>query len=127
MPLLVGQTFTEQSHILDERDSFSLQISSLDECRDQSRVKLICISYTIIDRMTTVDFMTDPTYTGEVYIDGSMRYQVGHEHYNVQELFTVCGGLGAALVRGMSSPPFTLNKGSLLARCKRPELAGPDH
>jgi hypothetical protein len=122
VPLLVGQTFTEQSHVLVEKDSTSLRISSSDDGLD-GRVKLTCVTDTTINGLTIVEFVTDSVYTGEVYIDGSTRYQSGREHYIVQGLFSVNEGRGIALVKGLSPRPFVLNKGSLLARCKRAEEA----
>lgn len=120
VPLLVGQTFTEQPHVIVEKDSTSLRIGSSDDSLD-GRVKLICTTDTTINGLTAVEFSTDPAFTGEVYIDGSTRYQSGREHYIVQGLFSVSEGRGVALVKGMSPSPFVLNKGSLLARCKRAE------
>lgn len=126
VPLLVGQTFTKQPHIVVENDSTSLRISSLEDYLD-NRVKLVCAFETIIDGLTAVDFTTEPKYTEEVYIDGSTRYQSGREHYIVQGLFTVTEGSGVALVKGMSPRPFEFKKGSLLARCKRTEEVQSSH
>lgn len=111
-PLLVGRSFTEQPHIVIEKDNVFLHIRSV-----RPKIKLICSQDTEVDGLTLVQFETEPCYTGEIYIDGSSRFQFGKEHYLVQGLFSVVSGSGAALIKGLSSQPFLIGKGTTIARC----------
>lgn len=116
IPLLVGQSFTEQSHILVQKDSSSLCITSLSESTIP-RVKLICHSDVEIKALTSVQVTTDPpTYTGDVYVTSGNRLQFGREFYIMQGLYSMKDGRGSIFVKGLSDQPFIIQKGALLVR-----------
>lgn len=102
--LLIGRSFTEQPHIIVEKDSVFLRILS-DVTYKRTKIDRICIEDTKIDGLTLIDFKTEPLYSGEVYIEGSNRLKFDQEHYLVQGLFTVVDGFGSALVKSLTKKP----------------------
>lgn len=131
--LLVGQSFTEQPHIIVEKDNVNLRLATAvhyDVENVQSLVKLYCCTNVVVDGITVVDVYTDDNYTGDLYISGSSRFQFGYTlyihviyiHYLVQGLFTMTNGLGVALIKGSSKHPFVLKKDRLIARCRQAKL-----
>ncbi|KAL0883751.1 hypothetical protein ABMA27_015856 [Loxostege sticticalis] len=120
VPLIIGQTFTEQPHIFVEKDCNRLTFISLDG--EVVKVKLYCVSDVTINGTSLIDFRTDPLFSGDVYIESSNRFEFGKEYNLVQGLFTVVDGRGVALVEGNSEKPFVLKAGTLLARCRRATL-----
>lgn len=120
-PLLIGRSFTEQPHIMVEKNNVMLKIFSNEIVPTCIKYNLYCTNDTIIDGLTLVEFSTDPSFTGDVYIEGSNRFKNGEEHYLVQGLFSIVNGLGIALVKGISSRTFTIKRGTVIARCTRAE------
>ncbi|CAH0726897.1 unnamed protein product, partial [Brenthis ino] len=92
-PLLIGRSFTEQPHIMVEKDNVMLKIFSNEIAPTRIKYNLNCSKDTIIDGLTLVEFSTDPSFTGDVYIEGSNRFKNGEEHYLVQGLFSIVNGL----------------------------------
>ncbi|CAH2101046.1 unnamed protein product [Euphydryas editha] len=98
IPLLVGQNFTEQSHIFVEKDYMHLNLTSTN-CDD--KIKLYCCSDVLIDNITLVTVYTEPNYTGEIFIENSGRYKMGKEYYMLQGLFFINNGKGTVLPKGV--------------------------
>lgn len=119
VPLIIGQTFTEQPHIIVEKDCNQLNFTSTERRR---KVKIICSADITVDGLTAVDFQSDSMYTGDVYIEKSSRFQHNKEYYLVQGLFSLVNGCGVALVKGLSANPFILKSGTLIARCDPAKL-----
>lgn len=116
VPLIVGQSFTEQSHIIVQKDCDELTFSSIDY---DTRIKLYCSSDCTVAGSTLADVQANIMFTGDVFIETGGRFEPGREYCLMSGLFSISNGRGSLFIKGTSRNPFTLKAGSLIARCKR--------
>lgn len=119
VPMIIGQTFTEQSHIVVEKDSTTLKFRSTEL---QSKIKLLCSTEVTVDGMTAIPVHTDTVFTGDIFVESSWRFELGKEYFIMQGLFTLVNGKGLVLAKGISSQPFNIKEGTVLIRCNQAKL-----
>jgi hypothetical protein len=112
VPLLVGQSFTEQQHISFKKDSHNLLVL-LKQCK----LALMCDKDTTIMGITVIKVRSEPIHTGVVYVEGGFRLKVNNEYCLIQGIFFLESGVGKILVKGSSDRQFILKEGTVLARC----------
>ncbi|KAL4702672.1 hypothetical protein ACJJTC_007103 [Scirpophaga incertulas] len=118
VPLLIGQNFTEQRHILTKKTSDLLEFSSLESIENSnSKLKLFCKNKISISGLTIVEiYLDDPRFTGELYVEGSVRY-IGYKRYSVMSgLYHIEQGHGCIAVSCTPSSKLILHENSLIAR-----------
>ncbi|KAL0869533.1 hypothetical protein ABMA27_005803 [Loxostege sticticalis] len=111
-PLLIGQSYTEQPHIMFKKDSDNLEI-----LLKRPKLDLLCDEDTVVNGLTAVRVKSSPIYTGAIYVDESLRLMMNNEHCLVQGVFSLSGGIGEILVKGFSMKEFILSKDTIVARC----------
>lgn len=119
VPLMIGQTFTEQAHIVVHKTSEKLQfLTAFDAVTYNSKVDLFCTNdITLANGVSIVEVHTDSSVQGEVYVEGGLRviadvvFSVPSGLYSVRE-----GGIGELVVNIPADKTVTLTKNYLLAR-----------
>lgn len=86
-PLLIGQSYTEQPHIMFKKDSDNLEI-----LLKRPKLDLLCDEDTVVNGLTAVRVKSSPIYTGAIYVDESLRLMMNNEHCLVQGVFSLRGG-----------------------------------
>lgn len=121
VPLMIGQTFTEQPHVLIQKTCDSLEISQLsNQCSDQSKIKLIARDDISIEGMTVVNVLTEPIFVGEFFVEGSFRLLHEVSYSVLTGLYkTRNDGTADLMLNCLSLAPVTLRKGSVLARGRK--------
>ncbi|KAL0829563.1 hypothetical protein ABMA28_003074 [Loxostege sticticalis] len=119
VPVMVGQTFTEQPHVVVYKNSEILQmLETSNDLPCYSKIKLICsCDVTLSGGVSIVEVNVDPTMTGEVYVEGGIRLISDVRFSVLPGLFSVNeDGFGNLLVSVPRDRTVTLKKGYLLAR-----------
>lgn len=119
VPLLVGQTFTEQSHVVIHKTSDALELSALQlqYIVPNSKINLFCIDSVEFLGLTAVDVYTDPPHQGEIFVDGGIRFQKGVRYSVAFGWFQMReGGTGQIVVNNTSSTLLVLSKDFLITR-----------
>lgn len=120
VPLMIGQSFTEQPHILVHKTSESLEISQLSSvCSKPNKINLICQKNIQIDNVATVEVCTEPRVSGDVFIEGSFRCPPGCSYMIQPGLYTVPeAGVFEIIVTCSSPAPVVIEKGCVISRCR---------
>lgn len=119
VPLMIGQTFTEQPHVVLQKRGDTFAISKTQNEETQSKVKVYCQEATKISGISIVKVYTEPKYSGDLFIDGMLRNQPGRSHYVLAGIFNFDkDGCGQIAVNGLNSEPFGFSKDFLVARGK---------
>lgn len=81
-PLMIGQLFTEQSHIVIKKTSENLEISSLKLFDNLNyKIKLFCKSQVRVSGLIDV-YTDDCNFEGEIFFEGGLRFS-GDTLYSV--------------------------------------------
>ncbi|KAL0828840.1 hypothetical protein ABMA28_003751 [Loxostege sticticalis] len=118
VPLMIGQTFTEQPHIVIRKTSDSLEISSLEIPENHiNKIKLFCKSQVLVSGLTIIDVYTeDSNFEGELFIEGSLRRLKDIPFSISSGLFYILRGHGQIVASCSPSSTVTLKQDSLIAR-----------
>lgn len=119
-PLLVGQSFTEQPHVIVYKTCDRLEMfQHIGNCEDIDvlKVKLFCKNEIAVSGLTIVEVYCEPVYEGEVYVEGGSRL-ISDVGFSVATgLFSIdAGGLAEVVVNVPSGSKVTLPAGYLIAR-----------
>lgn len=114
IPLLVGQSFTEQDHITITKTSDSLQIASKNHCKD--KILLYVSQDSIIRGLCEVDVYTQPIFDGDLIIEQKLRQEPRKEYEILRGYCNVKNGKGKLVMRGFSHREFMIPKDSLVLR-----------
>ncbi|KAG7310665.1 hypothetical protein JYU34_003468 [Plutella xylostella] len=119
VPLLVGQTYTEQPHIVITKTSDYLEIAQpIDLEASHSKVHLFSKTDYVISGLTIIDVYASPSYTGDVYLDETgPRFKNGAQYTVLSGLFSLDkNGVGQIVINNQSTVPLVLEKDFLIIR-----------
>lgn len=125
VPVMIGHTFTEQSHIEIHKSKDNLEIKDLgDIICEKNKIDLYCKSDTTVSGITVVDVYTEPSYNGAIFIDGGFRIEADSMFTVLRGLFRIQEGKGEIVLNSWGVVPITLHKDKLIARGR---VAREDH
>lgn len=119
VPLMVGQTFTEQPHIIIRKTNNCLEISQLftgDDTMSSRTIKIHCKEEVQVSGVTIIDVYTESTFSGDVFIEGGLRNKPGSCHYILTGLYRFNQGSGQIAVNGLCS--FVIQRDAFMTRGK---------
>lgn len=117
VPLMIGQNFTEQTHIQFNKACDRLDISNIELVEKNIKIRLFCQSDVEISGLATVQVYTDvKSYEGEIFVDGSLRYKDLVRYSVLSGLYYVKEGCGQIVLSCDPTRKIRLMKDSLLAR-----------
>ncbi|CAH0718448.1 unnamed protein product, partial [Brenthis ino] len=111
VPLLVGQTFTEQEHIVVYKNKNQLKISTYPTTSVQLYVK----NSVTVKGFTVLDVYSKPDYTGDLFIEPSLCQDPQNPYEISQSIIRVTNSHGNIVIKGLD-PEFVLTKDMLLLR-----------
>lgn len=113
--VLVGQSLTELPHVraLKTNDSllFYKEVGVENEKRSITNAEDVMVHGAV-----TIEVLMDTKITGLIYADTEPCMREGNEYMMLPGLYSVNKGKGSVVIVGLSSNPFRLRKGVLLAR-----------
>jgi transposase InsO family protein len=115
-PLLIGQTFTEQDHVVLFKTNNSLTFTNKSTDDEYKSISLIVDNNTTINNVTEVEFYTKPILNGSIYVEYSLNLQPGREYETLPGIITVKNGRGRVIVKNLSSRSFELLRESIITR-----------
>ncbi|CAH0731796.1 unnamed protein product, partial [Brenthis ino] len=118
VPVMIGQTFTEQPHIVVHKTSDKLELlPAFNYSSKHYKIKLFCKCETLVSGTSVISVYTEPLVTGDVYIEGGLRLIKDTVFSVLAGLFSINdNGEGELLVSIASGKEITINKDYLLAR-----------
>lgn len=114
VPLLVGQTFTEQSHIAIIKTNEALHITT--RSLELGKVLVYTKEDIRVNGLCTVEVYTVPKYTGDIAIEHQLRQEPRKEYEIFRDYCRVEDGKGFITLRGFPSREFVLPMNTLLIR-----------
>lgn len=120
VPLMIGQSFTEQPHIIIHKTWEKLEmLEHIGNCDDTklTKVRLFCKTETVVSGLTVLEVCSDPVYEGELYVEGGARLLSNVKFSVPSGLFYLgAGGLGEIVVNIPTDCKLVLPSGYLVAR-----------
>ncbi|XP_026744818.1 uncharacterized protein LOC113506168 [Trichoplusia ni] len=111
VPLLVGQTFTEQEHIVIYKTNSKLIISHI----PTTGIHLYVSKSVTVKGLTILEVYSKPDYTGDVFCEPSLCQDPLKPYEITQSLIHLADSHGYIVIKGLSRE-FVLSKDSLLLR-----------
>lgn len=115
VPLLLGQSFTEQEHVVVYKTKDDLKISSKSQ-DELSRIMLHASESTVVQGFTEVNVHSDDLFDGDLFVDPSLCQKPNNEYEIIQGVVRIIQGSGKIVIRGLVPSGFELQQNSLLAR-----------
>lgn len=116
VPLMIGQTFTEQSHVGALKTSENFEFVHL-YGNLSNKINVHCKEKVSICGSTLIEVYTEPKFTGDIYIEGGLRSNAGFKHYVLSGIYRFSqDGEGQIVINSLESKPFYINKDLLVAR-----------
>lgn len=117
VPLFIGQSFTEQPHVVIRKTSEYLEITQLTcQAEIHSKVKVFTQNEVILSEFSVIDVFTEPKIEGEIYIEGGIRYHNGSQYCVATGLFHIAKGVGKLVITKRGNNIIGLPKNFLIAR-----------
>lgn len=117
VPIMIGQTFTEQSHIVVHKTSDKLEMFQNVDIPINYKVKLFCNCDVTVTGTSILEVYAEPLMTGELYVEGGIRFMSDIGFSVLPGLFSIDDkGVGKVLVSVPSGKTVALKKGHLIAR-----------
>ncbi|KAF9411146.1 hypothetical protein HW555_010008, partial [Spodoptera exigua] len=120
MPLMIGQTYTEQPHILIHKtcERFDILLN-LTNVVTNNKISLHSLESVIVSGLTIVKVYTNPKFTGVLFVEGGLRTKNGVHHYIPTGIYEFNElGEGTIVINGLNSKTFSVVKDDLVARGK---------
>lgn len=113
-PVLLGHTFTERPNIVIIKTPEQIIFEKIPE----RKLFLMIQQDTVVqpNQLGTIPVETRVSYTGQVYINGTVRGNIGKEHYLLPGEYTLNNGVGRLLVQNICEIPVVFQKGALFTR-----------
>ncbi|XP_022836865.1 uncharacterized protein LOC111364243, partial [Spodoptera litura] len=111
VPLLLGQTFTEQEHVVVVKTNNQLKITT----NITNNVLVYVNDSLTIHGYTLVSIYTKPSFTGDLFVEPSFCQDTHKQYEIIQSVIQVNDGQGTIVVKGLNSG-FKLLKDTLLLR-----------
>ncbi|KAH9645427.1 hypothetical protein HF086_014519 [Spodoptera exigua] len=118
MPLMIGQTYTEQPHILIHKtcERFDILLN-LTNVVTNNKISLQFLESVIVSGLTIVKVYTNPKFTGVLFVEGGLRTKNGVHHYIPTGIYEFNElGEGTIIINGLNSKTFSVVKDDLVAR-----------
>lgn len=118
VPVMIGQTFTEQPHVVVYKTSEKLQLLQVNDFIEPNfKIKLFCKDDVVLSGISVVEVRSDPVMSGEVYVEGGLRLLSDIRFSIPSGLFSIdkCG-FGNIVVNVPHGETIALKKGYLIAR-----------
>lgn len=115
VPILIGQTFTEQDHVIVYKNKDELKLST-NLPADETKVKLFVSEPVLVKNFTEVTVHTDTTYTGDLFVEPSLCQQPLKAYEVIQSVIKITNGSGQIVLKGLCPSGFELRQNSLLVR-----------
>lgn len=115
VPILLGQTFTEQEHVVVYKTNDTLNITTK-TMRKKENILLHVHDSVNIKGYTIVVVRSTPPYNGDLFIEPSLCQQSKREYEVIQSVINIKDGFGQIVVKGLAAEGFMLYKDSLLVR-----------
>lgn len=112
VPLLLGQTFTEQDHIIVYKTKDQLNITD----DSTKNIQLYTNSTSNIKGYTEIDVYSKPEYTGNLFIKHSLCQNPDKQYEVVQSVVRLTKGQGKIVLRGLLATGFDLTENLLILR-----------
>lgn len=113
-PVLLGHTFTERRDIVITKTPEQIVFEKI---LDRKLFLMIQIDTVVnANQLGTVPVETSDNYTGQVYVNGTVRGNIGNEHYLLPGEYTITNGSGCLLVQNICKKQVTFKKGALFTR-----------
>lgn len=113
VPLLLGQTFTEQAHVVVYKTNQLLNITTKS---NNNFVLLRTCNPELIKGFTEISIKSTPVYTGDIFIEPSLCQKPGQEYEIIQSVVKLENGLGHVVLKGLVSSGFNMDQNTLLIR-----------
>ncbi|CAH2100996.1 unnamed protein product [Euphydryas editha] len=114
-PILLGHTFTEQPGILITKTPTRLLFEPI---KKEQKLFLIIKDEVHVEPLGTraISVNTDDRYTGNIFINGTVRGHLTNQFYLLPGEYTILNGTGNVLVQNLTANRLKLAKDSLLTR-----------
>lgn len=118
-PILLGHTYTErpsvkivktESDVIFQRVSEDVVTVYPLSCVEETRIKSGELGAIIVSSRNS--------FSGKVYVNGTVRNIIGHEHYLLPGEYQLTGGTGRVLIQNISHNDLVIKKGSLITRSR---------
>lgn len=116
-PLLLGHTFTERPTIKIIKTDTDVIFQKTEQQRT-IKYPLVCMHEVSlgINEIKPVPVKCSSEYTGMIYVHGSVRYGLGHEHYLLPGEYMLQAGKGVVLIQNIGLSELKMYTGELITR-----------
>lgn len=113
-PVLLGHTFTERPNIVITKTLEQIIFEKISE----RKLFLMIQQDTVIhpNHLGTIPVETRISYIGQVYINGTVRGNIGKEYFLLPEEYTLNNGTGRLLIQNICENLVVFLKGALFTR-----------
>lgn len=117
-PVIIGQTFTEQPHVVVTKTGDTLEISQLSQSITTSnKINLYCSESCQSVGISIIEVDTNSSHRGQIFVEGGLRVYEGVSYYVLSGLFEINeDGKGYIVINNTSSTALKLPQGLLIAR-----------
>ncbi|XP_063830201.1 uncharacterized protein LOC135079474 [Ostrinia nubilalis] len=112
VPILLGQTFTEQDHVVVYKTKNKLKITS----DSLKTIELYVSNPVYINKYTEVDVYSKPEYTGDLFIEPGLCQHHQRQYQSIQSVIRLNKGQGKIIIKGLAPSEFELVKDTLIVR-----------
>ncbi|CAK1599605.1 unnamed protein product [Parnassius mnemosyne] len=116
VPLLLGQTYTEQDHIVVYKNKDSLKIISRDSQKETKVLLYVAESTSVAFGYNEIYVYSSPNYKGQLFIEASSCQLPKREYEVIQSVIQLNNGQGRVVIKCVSSTLYSLTKDTLLVR-----------
>lgn len=99
VPLLLGQTFTEQDHVVVFKTNEQLNITM----NSIKNISLYAKNSVNVDGYTEIDVYTKPEYSGDLFIEPSLCHSLQRQYEVLQSVVRLSNGLGKIIVKNIQA------------------------
>lgn len=119
-PILIGHSYTERPSITITKTPSDLIIKRCENQYEACKLPLMSTTdvHLLIDGLSAVNVQTNISYTGSIYVHGTVRGSPGKESFLLPGEYELLNGAGTLLVQNLSSNNFTMPANSLVTRAQ---------
>lgn len=114
IPLLVGQSYTEQDHIVVYKSNNELKIRN--KIDKQYPISLFAGRDETIENISIIDVYSKPKYDGEIYFEQSLRQEPGKECEFPGGIIKLTNGHGQVYIKQLSQKSFPIKRDTMILK-----------